>query len=237
MNYVERSIQLKGGYKTADPRLDRLPQFDSRNLKYLAIRGIEDQVPINKVWEINVHLDQGQEGACVGFAFGADALAKPNSVSFVDNKYSREVYKAAQKIDEWEGEEYEGTSTLAGAKVMQKRGFFDRYEWVYTVPELILAVGYKGPALIGVDWYEGMLDTDSNGFIHATGQVLGGHCTLVHEVNIVEGYFRIWNSWSEWWGENGTAKISFEDMALLLQGYGEACIPVNRHNFIEKIET
>jgi len=228
-------IQLKGGFTTHDRRLDRIPQFDAKSLNYPAMRGLAAYAPRGYTWSVPRHLDQGQEGACVGFGFGADGLARPNPVLFIDNKYAQEVYIAAQKVDDWEGEDYEGTSVLAGAKVMHSRGFFDEYQWSYDLDSLVLSVGYKGPAIIGVNWYEGMLDTDSDGFIRATGEIMGGHCTLIYKVSYKNRYFGIWNSWSESWGVNGTAKISFDDMEFLLSKdeMGEACIPVNRHNFVQ----
>jgi hypothetical protein len=227
-------IQLRGGFYTTDPRLDRIPQHDPRSLRYLSVRkGI--QTPIDKSWPVRLYLDQGFDGACVGFGFGHEAIAEPNPNRWVTEKDAKSNYLLAQRDDEWEGGAYigaepfyEGTSVLAGAKVYQKKGFFKEYKWTWDIDELILAVGHEGPAVIGVDWKYGMMDTDSSGFIHATGGIAGGHCTLICEVCVSKGYFRIWNSWGVYWGEYGTAKISFDDMALLLEDNGEACIPVNR---------
>lgn len=61
--------------------------------------------------------DQGNEGACVGFS---ESRAK----SLVDRtRYSGQwLYKEAQKIDEWPGEGYDGTSVRAGLEVLRTRG-------------------------------------------------------------------------------------------------------------------
>lgn len=61
--------------------------------------------------------DQGFEGSCVGFS---ESRAK----SLVDRtRYGgRWLYKEAQKIDEWPGESYEGTSVRAGLEVMRTQG-------------------------------------------------------------------------------------------------------------------
>lgn len=61
--------------------------------------------------------DQGFEGSCVGFS---ESRAK----SLVDRtRYGGQwLYKEAQKIDEWPGEGYEGTSVRAGLEVMRTRG-------------------------------------------------------------------------------------------------------------------
>lgn len=236
---MSRDIQLRGGFYTSDPRLDRLKQFDPRSLRFLSRKAEADLQPIPKHWDVGlidpVNLDQGYEGACVGFGFGHEAIAEPNPNRWITNEDARNNYYEAQKNDEWEGGAYpgaepfyDGTSVLAGAKVYQKKGFFKEYNWAYTIDELILAVGYEGPAVIGVDWHYGMMDTDIDGFIHATGGVAGGHCTLINDVYPQWGYFGIWNSWGKYWGENGAAKISFDDMAFLLENEGEACIPKNR---------
>jgi hypothetical protein len=61
--------------------------------------------------------DQGYEGSCVGFS---ESRAK----SLVDRtRYGgRWLYKEAQEIDEWPGEDYEGTSVRAGLEVLRTRG-------------------------------------------------------------------------------------------------------------------
>lgn len=228
-------ILLKGGYITTDPRLDRIPQFDNRNLRYLSNRLEQSIERIEKYWDVTNNLDQGYEGACVGFGFAHEAVAEPNPNRWLTNKDARNLYWEAQKVDDWEGGSYpdadpfyEGTSVLAGAKVFKDRGFFDEYKWTYDVDELILAVGYDGPAVIGIEWYEGMIDTDWNGYVHVSGPSLGGHCILVNEVSPNNGYFGLWNSWGPSWGEMGRAKVSFDDMAKLMENTGEAVIPVRR---------
>lgn len=227
-------IQLKGGFYTSDPRLDRIPEFDPRNLRHLS--GLREQSieRIERTWEVTANLDQGYDGACVGFGFSHEAIAEPNPNRWLTDKDAKNNYWEAQREDEYDGGSYdgadpfyEGTSTLAGAKVFRKQGFFDEYKWTYDIDELILAVGYYGPAVIGVDWFSGMMDTDYTGFIHAKGYLAGGHCTLIYDVSPRYGFFGIWNSWGKSWGVGGAARITFDDMALLLET-GEACIPSKR---------
>lgn len=61
--------------------------------------------------------DQGREGACVGYAVSR-ALSLMNRQRYD----ALELYHAAQAIDEWPGEDYEGTSTRAGLDVVHDRG-------------------------------------------------------------------------------------------------------------------
>lgn len=182
------------------------------------------------------HLDQGSEGACVGFAFTHELISSPAVVKNLSEKFAREsVYWEAQKVDEWPGGAYpqavpfyEGTSVLAGAQVVKKLGYITEYRWAFGLDDLILAVGRKGPAVLGVNWYEGMLDTKSCGYVHVDGEIVGGHAILCKGVNVTNKYFVLHNSWGPSWGTNGDALISFDEMDRLLHEDGEAVIPIVR---------
>ena len=118
---------------------------------------------------------------------------------------------------------------MAGVKVAQKLGYFDSYYWAFGMNDLALGVGYRGPAVLGLVWMEGMTDTDENGYIHATGRRIGGHCILCRGINVKEKYFLLRNSWGKNWGIKGDCKISFADMKKLLAKNGEAVFFRKRH--------
>jgi hypothetical protein len=61
--------------------------------------------------------DQGQEGACVGFA-----ASRMMSLLNRSRYGARWLYREAQKIDEWPGEAYSGTSVRAGMDVLRDAG-------------------------------------------------------------------------------------------------------------------
>src|SRR3954453_10392858 len=61
--------------------------------------------------------NQGQEGACVGF--GISRLASQLNRKRYDGFW---LYHEAQKVDEYPGEDYEGTSVRAGLDVLRTRG-------------------------------------------------------------------------------------------------------------------
>lgn len=211
-----------------DRRLDRRIQFDERSREYPIRELIQEAAkPRSYTWRVGVWLDQGREGACVGFAWAHELAARP-SVRVVHSSTALVIYREAQKVDEWPGESYSGTSVLAGAKVVAAQGLIPEYRWAFGLEDLILAVGYKGPAVIGVNWYEGMFAPDAKGFLHVEGRKMGGHAILCHGVSISGRYFKVHNSWGRGWGHNGEARISFDDMERLLREQGEACIPVKR---------
>lgn len=211
-----------------DKRLDRLVQFDERSRNF-PIRAIVPTKPRSYTWKVNAYLDQGVEGACVGFAWAHELAARPKAKLDITNEVAREIYRGAQKIDEWEGEDYEGTSVIAGAKIVQRSGLIGEYRWAFGVEDLRLAVGYKGPAVIGVNWYVGMYDPDANGYVRPTGGIMGGHSLLVYGNDEKNKRFKLHNSWGPSWGNFSSCFISHDDMAYLLNQQGEACIPVKRY--------
>lgn len=208
---------------------DRRVQFDERSRSF-PIRTLVPKTPRSYSWRPGPSLDQGSEGACVGFAWAHEMAARPSVIERVTSEFARQrIYYEARKIDAWPGEAYEGTSVIAGAKVCKNLGAIREYRWAFGLEDLRLAVGHAGPAVLGVNWYEGMEETDSKGFIHATGQVLGGHCIVCFGVNHKEKFFRLQNSWGPGWGMGGgNCLVSFDDMAKLLAEDGEACIPIGR---------
>jgi hypothetical protein len=221
-----------------DPRLDRIPQFDEQSRNFPIREVLEAPTYRSQAWDIDVWLDQGYDGACVGFAWTHELIAVPVEVRNLNEKFAKEtVYWEAQKIDPWPGGSYpgadpfyEGTSVLAGVKVCHQLGYFSEYRWAFGLDDLRLTLGNYGPVVIGINWYTGMLDTDAAGFVHPTGRVEGGHAILVTEVNEEEDWFRLHNSWGSDWGIEGDCKLSFADMTRLLYEYGEACVPVLRHD-------
>lgn len=232
---------LKGGLITQDPRLDRIPQFDpqSANYRIRSIVGLEKPVR-SYTWSVGdkakpVHFDQGREGACVEYGFAHELVARPVMVNrtVVQNVIAKHgIYWPAQMIDEWEGGSYpgaspfyEGTSVLAGAKVLTNMGHYSSYHWAFTEKEIALAVGYFGPVVIGINWYTGMFEPNNDGFLSVTGQVEGGHCILVHAIDAKAGFYWLWNSWGADWGVGGRAKLSRTNMSRLLMEAGEACLP------------
>lgn len=220
-----------------DRRYDCLPEFDERSRMFLSRDRLPVDAPIyDKSWPINIWLDQGNEGACVGFGFSHELAAEPVVVAGVTNDFARTLYRRARQLDEWPGEEYEGTSVLAGAKACQEIGDIEEYYWATSSKEVAQAISHLGPVVIGVNWHEGMENTDRDGFIWPVGAVRGGHCTFLREVTKVsiplpDGsmfYFRGRNSWGPIWGLKGEFLITERALQELVDAGGAFCVPVTR---------
>lgn len=210
-------------------KFGRMVQFDEHSREY-PIRELLPSVavPRSYTWSCGINLDQGSEPACTGFAVSHEAAARPCVVSGVTNKIALELYHRAQQLDEWPGEDYAGSSVLGAMKAGRERRWYGEYRWAFSIDDLILAIGYHGPAVLGICWYEGMSDPDANGLIAPTGDLLGGHAILCNGYNAKSKLFRLHNSWGKSWGKNGECFISCANLARLLKDEGEACIPVKR---------
>lgn len=242
-----KKIRLKGGAVTLDRRLDRVKEFDERSRAFPIRTLVEDKKLKSRVWACDEFYDQGREGACVGYSWSHELAARP--IVKRDPLMALKIYTRARQLDSWPGEDYSGTSVLAGAKAVQelknKKGesVMPEYRWAFSLEDFLLALGNHGPGVLGLNWYEGMFDTDSEGFIRVSGKLSGGHaiCAVGVRLFTKEGrtreydkldfdksYVILHNSWGTTWGQGGRCKISLTDLQRLLNEDGEAAIPVLR---------
>lgn len=234
-----------------DLTFDRNYELDWRSLDYpvTALPELDPAKtyrPRSYTWSIDRWLDQGPDGACVGFAFAHDQIARPQ-VHYVDYDDAFWIYKTAQTLDPWEGEAYSGTSVLAGAKVLQQERFYHGYTWALTAEEVAKGVAYLGPCVLGLNWYDGMFRPDQDNYIRPTGRLAGGHAILAVGVKIVykrdtfwwgrnwrdvdydRSYITLHNSWGRSWAKDGQARLSLTDLARLLVESGDACFPIRNY--------
>lgn len=229
------SYELKNGVTTEDPRLDRLVDFDERSRNYPIRELLDTTRPFRSyTWRCNAWLDQGREGACVGFSMAHELAARP-AESQVHDSMARNIYHEAQHIDPWpgcsrghDGGTYEGTSVLAGTKVAHKMGFFKEYRWAFGIDDVLLTLSYHGPVLLGIYWHNDMYTPDKDGYIFPTGRVVGGHAILARAYNDKEGRVTLRNSWGRAWGKDGDCYISVDDLDALLKRDGEAMVAIKR---------
>lgn len=240
---------LRDGSSVEDVRLDRLVQFDRRSRLYNVAEVVGDAGLRTKTWKLDERLDQGPDGACVGFGVTHRLLAAPLQVEREPLKHEpgatrfakEQIYWEAQKIDPWSGgsypgasPRYEGTSVLAGVKVAQSLGFFGVYRWAFTIDDVLKALSAEGPVIVGTNWLDGMFRPRPSGLLEVQGGVAGGHCYMLRGLTLkprlkgessVGPVVRVTNSWGRDWGTNGEAFLRVDDLEALLKAQGEACIP------------
>lgn len=217
----------------AERVLDWRSRHDERSLMFGVAQDLDWGAPLrDKTWRRGPVLDQGKEGACVGYGCSGELAAQPAPVRGVTNATALAFYRDAQRIDEWPGEDYSGTSVLAGMKTAMQRGYYSGYHWCFDVDQMARTVVQLGPVVIGVPWRSGMYDTGPDGVVQVEGSEVGGHCL------VVIGYRRnykglgpcfVWlNSWGPTYGLNGRGFVRKDDMATLLAKSGECAVPHDR---------
>lgn len=205
--------------------------YDARAAAYMMSTVLmqEDtsEAPAHILHERGPILDQGREGACVAFGHGAVVNAGPiRPATMLTNQDAFRYYKRAQQLDEWEGENYSGTSNQAGAKAYREGGFYESFVWAANPEEMSLWVRTRGPVAWTCKWRDGMYQTDSNGYLWANGSVVGGHLMACIGIN-EKGDFIVQNSWGEDFGKGGICLVTPATMSQLYsQGQWTACSPV-----------
>lgn len=232
-----------------DRIVDRLPQFDERSRAFAAVLPTDTRPFRSYTWACDVNNDQGSEGACVGFAWSHELSARPKIIR-KDANFALQIYRRARQIDPWPGEDYSGTSVLAGVKAVQEilnsydRPLIQEYRWAFGIQDVLRVLSYMGPVVLGIDWYYNMYTPNAQHFVSASGEIVGGHAILAKGLKVVKvnpdlpatydnldldkSYVKLHNSWGTGYGLAGTAYITVRDLAKLLDSGGEACIPVVR---------
>lgn len=178
--------------------------------------------------------DQGSTSQCV--AYSSHRYLHTHPVVNRPWMPHADLYHQCQLVDEWPGEDYDGTSVRAAFKVFKTFGAVESYNWAFELEPVVRHVLEIGPVVMGTDWTDGMFDVDAHGYIWPTGDLAGGHAWLLVAVNRnrsnpdgTRGAGRLLNSWGRW-GHNssGRAWVAFHVLERLIAGLdqwpGEAAV-------------
>lgn len=197
-----------------------------------------------RFWEEPPILDQGNDGACTGFGCAGYINAgpvRPGKRGMLGYAEAMAIYKRAREIDEWPGEDYEGSSVDAAVRALREQGRVKSFYWGRELATVQSELLVDGPVILGLDWTEAMCTPDAEGFIQAQGSVVGGHCVAAVGINTKKefkigsihfrGYVKIAQSWGKGHGKEGFVYLPLEDLAKLIDGLespGDACIAVEQ---------
>ena len=207
----------------------RLVHPDARDASY-PMRGVvaltTDPARTSRSWFANGWWgNQRPTSICVAYSWAHwledGPVPQPGTAPVVDPSH---LYREAQKIDEWPGEGYDGTSVRAGAKVLQSMGYIASYHWGTTLDEVVRALLHVGPVVVGTNWYAGMMTPDAQALIRPQGSIVGGHAYVLDGVNTKTRLVRVKNSWGRTWGKKGFAYLTFGALEQLIREDGEACL-------------
>lgn len=203
----------------------RIHMPDDRDRNYAIRAKSARKLPTQKHWSEGPPQYQYETPHCAGFT-GSDWLACSPIRQWLD---PHGLYSLAQCVDEWPGEDYEGTSVRAVAEVLDRLGFIKQYRWAFSIDAVISAVLTQGPVMFGSDWYEDMSEPDERGVIQVGGEIEGGHAYLLSGYSRRTNLFRIRNHWKGW-GVDGVSRayIHADDVKQLLADQGEACLGIER---------
>lgn len=177
-----------------------------------------------RTWNMPTVLDQGSTPQCVGYAVAGLLACQPLRQWLAPSG----IYEIAQYLDEWENQDYEGTSVRAGIKVADRLGFISEYQFTTDVQVAAWQVLERGPVVLGINWYAGQDNPDSDGVIHATGRFRGGHAILCNGVDMRKEMFTLTNSWGNKWAKGGVCYLPFADAELLFAEDGEVVCALER---------
>ena len=202
------------------------------------VQTVEDALPLP--YRYRPTYDQGEEGACVGFS--ASWMMSILNRKFYDAQW---LYEEAQKVDGWEGEDYDGTSVRAGMDILRKVGHKTKYKrpadaqlehgieanrWARTVDEIRSCIAAGVPVVMGTNWYSGFDSPDPRGrefWVPSDniGRLRGGHAWCIYGASDRRQAFKMVNSWGN---EYPLTWFSYDIVERLLREYGEATIVTDR---------
>jgi hypothetical protein len=184
-------------------------------------------------------LDQGEEGACTGFALAtvANFLLRQKGIRRGDESVSPQMlFDLARRYDEWPGTDYDWSSARGAMKAWHKHGVCSLKHWeVGQFPPITdklardaatrplgaycrvnhrdLVSMHAALTEVGVLYVTSDVhagwDDPQRGIIERQDFITGGHAFAI--VGYDRSGFWIQNSWGEDWGRKGFAHLSYDD--------------------------
>ncbi len=184
--------------------------------------------------------DQQTDGTCVGFATASGMKEYQELLDYekLVELSPRFVYAEAKKIDGVPG--LEGTTIRAAMQVLENKGVCRENYWPYqphqkdkpkegafsnakkfcimtyarilNLDELRMSLTTKGPAVLGIQVFKGMLKTKT-GLVplpKRNERSLGGHAIAAVGYDDEKELVKFKNSWSNKWGEKGYGYLAYE---------------------------
>jgi hypothetical protein len=181
-------------------------------------------------------LDQGAEGAAVGFAWAIWATDRGVRLAdgAFDEAWARALYGESQKlagIDDAAG----GSYVWAGERALRDRGLIAESFACPDRDSIVAALLERGLLIAGVTWMVGMDEP-----VWVNGRCVcrvekdtprGGHAIVLNGVDLdleidgVRGFVRFKNSWGALWGDDGQALISLDDLERIVQ-FDSVLLPI-----------
>ncbi len=229
--------------------LGRRPPPDQKHSEKYPLRRTTTVETAERTLKLPYHYrpkyDQGKEGACVGFALSW-AMSILNR-QFYDAFW---LYRQAQRVDDWPGEDYSGTSVRAGCDVLRDQGHrllhqhshehhperdhgIQRNEWATTVDSIRSCIASGVPVVMGVDWMTNFDAPVKKGREYWIGEgdlgrIRGGHAICAYAVSDKRQAVKLVNSWST---SYPLVWLGYDVLQRLLDGIaypGEATVLVDR---------
>lgn len=215
-------------------RLGRHIEHDPRSWAYRLDDAVKNVVVKNVAWQnYSGILNQGNIGACVGFATCASCGTSPNwqaldskeSAAVKRNDFALSLYKKATELDEYRGTyppNDTGSSGLGGAKAAMHYQLIKGYTHAFSFDAMTKGL-MLGPMIVGTNWYSSMTNpVEGQVTIRSGSTVVGGHEYLVYGYH--DGNFDCQNSWGRTWGVGGRFWMTSAMMERLLGERGDAML-------------
>lgn len=208
-----------------------LPEWDAKNADYPVAAVLDPSAAlVSKRWTLAERIDQGQEPKCVGASLAQELNSEPVVIPISRPYTTDNIYNLAQKLDEWPGEGYAGTSLLAGLKAVKQYGYIGEYRWAFTVEDVAQSLSQLGPVVMAGPWLSGMFTPDNEGHVRVMGTAGNiGHAYELGEVDAPAAKVYIEQTWGPNWSVLGwRGWLAFEDVRTLLGMGTQAAIITQR---------